>query len=137
MKDEKKNLIGVDPLAWLSEEEKQSVLNEDKGSNDEKATGNSPESSFTINLPTAITIRNVSELMDELNDIDDKHQELIFEAENIERIDTAALQLILGFYLFSTNAGKKVIWNNPSPTLQNAVEILGLKEIINVNAIAA
>lgn len=131
--DDKQNLIGVDPLAWLSDEEKQTVLNENKASEVEAGQESNSESAYTISLPSALTIRDVSELMEELNEIDDKHQELVFDAENIERVDTAAMQLILGFYLFAKDSGRKVIWNKPSETLHHAAEILGLKELININ----
>lgn len=134
----KQGLIGVDPLAWLSDEEKQSVLNDSQKpetviNDDEK---NQAESIYTVSLNSTLTIRDVAELMDELNQIDDTHNEIIFESELLERVDTAALQLLLGFYLFATDAGKKVIWNKPSEALCHAIEILGLKKFFNIKSIA-
>ncbi len=137
--EDKQSLIGVDPLAWLSDEEKESVLNNNQTSQSDVDGGdqNQVANTYTVNLNSALTIRDVSELMDELNQIDDKHNEVIFESEQLEKVDTAALQLLLGFYLFATDAGKKVIWNKPSEALCHAVEILGLKEILNLKLMSA
>lgn len=135
----KQNLIGVDPLAWLSDEEKESVLGEkqevpDGDDSDIKDEGNDV---YTINLNSALTIRDAADLLDELNAIDEKYNEIIFDCEQLERVDTAALQLLLGFYLFWTGAGKKISWNKPGDNLCNAIELLGLKDIIVIEALAA
>jgi len=137
--NDKNNLIGVDPLAWLSDEEKQSVLN--KAENSEiLASGNEQKkmaSTYTVNLSSALTIRDVSELMDELNAIDNACNEIVFETEQLERVDAAALQLLSAFYLSATSATKKVIWNRPGEALCHAVEVLGLSEVINIKSTAA
>lgn len=136
--EDKQSLIGDDPLAGLSDEEKESVINKNQASqsdaNDEDQ--NQVGNSYTVNLNSALTIRDISELMDELNQIDDEHNEIIFESEQLEKVDTAALQLLLGFYLFATDAGKKVIWNKPSEALFHSVEYLGLKEIVNLKFVS-
>jgi anti-anti-sigma regulatory factor len=98
---------------------------------------NQADESYTVNLNSSLTIRDVSELIAELNQIDDDHNKVIFESEQLEKVDTAALQLLLGFYLFATNAGKKVIWNKPSEAFCHAAELLGLKEILNLKATSA
>ncbi len=126
---DKSSLIGVDPLAWLSEEEKASVLNESKSK-----AANEP---YLIKLNSAITIRDITELMAELNSIDPNEMELVFESDQVEKVDAAALQLLSGFYLFAIEAGKKVVWKKPSEALCSAVELLGLKDIINLPSAAA
>jgi anti-anti-sigma regulatory factor len=141
---DKSNLIGVDPLAWLSEEEKNSVLNESKeavtiednntkedSTEEVKKQTNTP---YLIKLNDSITIRDISELMEELNSISSDETELVFESDQVEKVDAAALQLLLGFYLFAIEAGKKVIWDKPSEALCYAVELLGMKDIINLSS---
>jgi anti-anti-sigma regulatory factor len=137
--EDKQSLIGVDPLAWLSDEEKDSVLNNKQRTQSELDADDEIQSgtTYTVNLNSALTIRDVSELMDELNQINNNHSEVIFESEQLEKVDTAALQLLLGFCLFATDAGKKVIWNKPSEAFCHAVELLGLNEILNLKASSA
>jgi len=138
--EDKANLIGVDPLAWLSEEEKASVINENKENEiidfDNEADAGAENKAHLIKLNSVLTIRDVSELMEELNNISADQTELVFESDNIEKIDAAALQLLSGFYLFSIDAGKKVTWQEPSETFCHAAELLGLKEIINLPSAA-
>ena len=134
--NDKKNLIGIDPLAWLSDEEKASLPDAEQQEQTDTSNKIEPESSanYVIQLDTMLTIRDASELLEELKQIDDAHQEIIIESEQVERVDTAALQLLLSFYLFATDAGKQVIWNKPSDVLCHAFELLGLKELVNIDA---
>ena len=111
------------------------VHNEETSEEDNQSL-NQAGSAYTVNLNSALTIRDVSELMNELKQIDDGHNEVIFESEQLEKVDTAALQLLLGFYLFTTDASKKVIWNKPSEALCHAVELLGFKEVLNLKAVS-
>lgn len=140
--EDKSNLIGVDPLARLSEEEKTSVLNENKETatteessvveNTEEASVEEGGNSYVIKLNDAVTIRNITELIEELNSIGSDKTELVFESEKIEKVDAAAIQLLSGFYLFSIEAGKKVVWDKPSEAFCSAVKLLGLNDIINL-----
>lgn len=132
-KADKQNLIGVDPLAWLSDEEKASVINKEA----ENTNGNNANQVYSVNMKTAFTIRDATDILTELNAIDDKYNEIVFELEQLERVDAAALQLLLGFYLFTTEAGKKVVWHEPNDIFCDAVELLGLKDIIGLQALAA
>ncbi len=136
--NDKQSLIGVDPLAWLSDEEKQSVLNENTAPETETSADAQAQtgSTYTVTLNSALTIRDVSELMAELTQIDDDCNEIIFESAELERVDTAALQLLLGFYLSATHAAKKVIWHKPSEALCHAVEVLGLKDVFGIKSAA-
>lgn len=164
--EESSSLIGVDPLAWLSDEEKQTVLEQSKeqgapvgeesiASEEEnnaveetvaaseelpETESNSAEetdkNSYTVNLESSVTIRDVAELMDELSFIDPSISEVIFECAQVEKTDAAALQLLTGYYLFAIEEGKTVVWNNPTEALCHAVNLLGLSDIINVSLAA-
>lgn len=141
-------LIGVDPLAWLSDEEKQSVMEESKSqieagnSSDNLAIKEvSPEdendnASYTINLENTITIRDVAELMDELSFIDVSVTKVIFECAEVDKTDAAAMQLLTGYSLFAIEEGKKVVWNNPSEVFCHSIKLLGLNDIINMSLAA-
>jgi anti-anti-sigma regulatory factor len=129
--DDSSSLIGVDPLAWLSEEEKETLQNHNNETTENNGDGEQENSSCLIKLNSAITIRDVSDLLEELNNISADKNELIFESNMVERVDTAALQLLLGFYLFAIDAGKKVVWDKPSEALCKAVNMLGLNDVID------
>lgn len=90
----------------------------------------------SINLDSSLTIREITGLMEELNKISLDKNELIFQAEQVERVDAAALQLLLGFYLFAIKEGKKITWHKPSETFCEAVKLLGLKDVINISLLS-
>jgi ABC-type transporter Mla MlaB component len=136
----KSSLIGVNPLAWLSDEEKKSVLDENKETvtkaEEKTAEVQSGSTSYQVDLESAVTIRDVAELLDELNNIDAGIIEIVFECAQIEKTDAAALQLLTGYYLFAIEEGKQVVWNNPSEAFCYSVNLLGLSDIINVSLAA-
>lgn len=153
------DLIGVDPLAWLSEEEKESVLQQSKqqeepvlenevpdeetksditevADNPDNPVDESDNSTYKIDLDTAVTIRDVAELMDELSFIEPDVTEVIFECSQIEKTDAAAVQLLTGYYLFAKEEGKKVVWSNPTEAFCHSVNLLGLGDILNISLAA-
>jgi ABC-type transporter Mla MlaB component len=157
------NLIGIDPLVWLDIDDQDGVAPANKNTiceqelieqtvvkeNVEKelleqpiietATGvdnvNNNET-IDINLGTSLTIRDISDLMEELNELDDAKNELVFESEQLEKVDTAALQLLLSFYLNTTGAEKKITWHRPSEAFCHAAGLLGLQEILGIKTIS-
>ena len=145
--EDKSKLIGVDPLAWLSDEEKQSVLEEsksqsvaedDKSSQQEESVleDENDKTSYTVNLKNTISIRDVADLMGELRLVDSSVTKVIFECAEVEKTDAAAMQLLTSYYLFATEEGKKVVWNNPSEVFCHSINLLGLDGIINMSLAA-
>ena len=126
--DNQNSLIGVDPLAWLSDEEKAAIANQKNEAPEEELPKEENQSSAEVVTDSVYTVQ--------LSNIGDDKNELVFESEQVERVDAAAMQLLLGFYIFAVDAGKKVIWQKPSEALCNAVELLGLNEIIDISAAA-
>jgi len=158
------NLIGIDPLAWLdadNQDEVASVIENETSKKELLEQAAKTESveqelleqpaiktetgvdsvnnneAIDINLGTSLTIRDISDLMEELNELDNEKNELVFESEQLEKVDTAALQLLLGFYLNATGAGKKVIWHKPSEAFCHAAGLLGLHEILDIKTVSA
>ncbi|MGB1800081.1 MAG: STAS domain-containing protein [Gammaproteobacteria bacterium] len=143
--EDNSSLIGVDPLAWLSDEEKQSVLEENKeevvNDNSSEQEENSLEdesdkTTYTVNFENTITIRDVEELMDEFSFIDASVTKVVFECAEVDKTDAAAMQLLTAYYLFAMEEGKEVVWNNPSEMFCHSFSLLGLNEIINLSLAA-
>ena len=142
--EDKSKLIGVDPLAWLSDEEKQSVLEESRSqekvvsdnSSQQEETILEDKTSYTVNLENTITIRDVAELMGELSLIASSVTTVVFECAEVDKADAAAMQLLTSYYLFATEEGKTVVWNNPSEVFCHSINLLGLNNILNVSLAA-
>jgi len=83
---------------------------------------------ITINLPNNMTLPYLDDLQAQLHDF--LGQSVIFSAENVQRVDTANLQLLLSF----VQKNKYVRWNHPSQTLCNAANLLNLSSHLNLPA---
>ncbi|WP_417499897.1 STAS domain-containing protein [Methylophaga sp.] len=85
------------------------------------------ESIVEINCAESVTIAQVADLYAQLLMAMAEGQAIQINLSDIERIDTAVIQL---FYSFSRNAqlqGLVVIWSNPSQLFCEAVDRLGIK----------
>lgn len=85
------------------------------------------ESIVEINCAESVTIAQVADLYAQLLMAMAEGQAIQINLSDIERIDTAVIQL---FYSFSRNVqlqGLVVIWSNPSQLFCEAVDRLGIK----------
>jgi ABC-type transporter Mla MlaB component len=76
---------------------------------------------ITISLPAILTIAQLSEWQTQL--CQHRGQRVRLSGNEIKRIDTAALQLLLAFV---NNSDVTVGWIDPSSELRNAAGLLGL-----------
>ncbi len=88
------------------------------------------ESSSVLTLPEEISIANVSEWKTKLGDFLDEASPQALDAEELARVDTAALQLFVAFMRSAKNKEKSCNWKNPSNSLLNTADQLGLKEVL-------
>jgi len=129
-----KNRLGHDPLAWMAEEEKQSsqkttpvpeqALKEIQPVADSPAnTKQKNEEWTTLSLPPVLTLSNLAALQQQLQGYLGERVQL--SGAQVERVDTAALQLLLAFKNLTNTA---VRWVAPSPKLCKAAHLLGLAQ---------
>ena len=83
---------------------------------------------ITINLPNNMTLPYLDDLQAQLHDF--LGQPIHFAGENVQRVDTAALQLLLSFI----QENKDIRWENPSNQLCNAASLLNLSSHLNLPA---
>lgn len=88
------------------------------------------ENSSVLTLPEEISIANVSEWKTKLGEFLDEASPLVLDAEQLARVDTAALQLFVAFMRSVKNKEKSCSWQNPSNSLLNTADQLGLKEVL-------
>ncbi len=80
----------------------------------------------TLKLPEEISIANVTEWKNKLVDFVHEPGPLTLDAEDLSRVDTAAIQLLLAFILKAQAGDKACNWQNPSTALIKTAEQLGL-----------
>lgn len=59
---------------------------------------------------------------------------LFLNADQVERADAAALQLLAAFFDDAHKVGFNIQWHKPSAALQRSVSLLGLNEQLELNA---
>ena len=85
-----------------------------------------------ITCPESLDISIVAEFSLELKDALDKKQTIQFQATDIERADTAALQLLCAFFLDASAEGLEIEWQEPSDALIGAAKQIGLASHLNL-----
>lgn len=85
-----------------------------------------------INCEPTVDITVVEELLAHLKKALNEKHDVSIEAENIQRVDGAVLQLFAGFFRDAEAAGVSVTWKSKSDALVNAATILGLQEKLDL-----
>ncbi len=84
-------------------------------------------------LDEDISIIHVAKLKENWLPYVDSLKNITIDAEKVEDIDTAGLQLLLSFVKTIKEKGRKVSWQAPSETLVTAVTETALKDVIGLN----
>ena len=82
-----------------------------------------------IALAGMCTVREAAALKQALMQLMEK-QEVVIDASNLERIDTAAVQLLCAFVRDRAAASRKVSWAGESATLRDAARLLGVSDML-------
>lgn len=86
-----------------------------------------PSSWITVQLQQQVTLANLAELQQELQQLLGKRVQL--SGSQVQRVDTAALQLLV---TFMHSAEVSVCWIDHSPALRQAARLLGLSTLLNL-----
>lgn len=85
-----------------------------------------------ISCPESLDISIVTDFSIELKTALDTKHDIQFQAADIERADTAALQLLCAFFLDAQAEGLNVEWLQPSEALLGAAKQIGLSEQLSL-----
>lgn len=87
-----------------------------------------------IQLPAHLTISKVQSLQEILVKFtDDRNKDhLIIHAAEVERVDTAGIQLLYAFVQEARRRGITLEWDNPSQKLAAAAELLGMVSALEI-----
>jgi anti-anti-sigma regulatory factor len=126
------NLIGYDPLAWMTEEllEQETVAEEENTISVQEFEVIKPSGS--IKLEAVLNIQNVTPLHEKLKNSVAANDLIEIEVSDVTSIDTTTLQLLVALKKESIKLQKIVIFINPSPRFLESAKLLGLLEILDV-----
>jgi len=158
MADKKKGSIGFDPLAWMKGGDDGRQSGEDscqssvvsrqststpttqadshpsaaKTDDLRPATVDAPATPGAIALGDCLTIEHAAAMHAELG----RHlgtKNVVLEAGNLTRIDTAGLQLLTAFVRAAEGRGARVEWRAPQAALRESARRLGLEGALHLS----
>lgn len=87
-----------------------------------------------INLEAVLTIQNVVKLYEKLKQSYSINNTIEINASHVSSIDTATLQLLVALKKDAVEQQKEVILVEPSPRFIESAELLGLLEMLDIDA---
>lgn len=85
-----------------------------------------------VALEAALGIADARTLHEKLNAALAAATPVVMDASRVERLDAAVMQVLTGFCRAARERSLAVTWENPSPSLQQAVRLLGLEAIFEM-----
>ena len=144
-----KSMIGHDPLAWLKDDTEEEKIVEEAISTPEpekKATKKSKSKSQPVEteadndekvfeFKSIQDISVVAGLHEQLKKLF-SHKKVIMDVSNIERIDTASLQVLYAFIEEVKVNDVEIAWRSPSEAMITSVRLLGMEEVLQLDNVA-
>lgn len=145
--DNKSQVLGDDPLAWLNAGADEGKKVEGKKPKSKKGSVKKPDPEKTktrkkkkekkpkaeikkmlsrLELESSMVINKAGEFYEKLNSLDINDEMLEIEASKVEVIDSAILQLLYAFVLDLKEKSITVTWSKPSEGLMSKASMLGL-----------
>ena len=84
----------------------------------------------TFELPNNLTIATAESLHEQLEPLLTTGDDVVLNAAEVKRADTAGLQLLLAFQKALISRSVNMSWSAPSQPLLEAAEQLGLKQML-------
>ena len=91
-----------------------------------------PRTPGVFTLSAECTIAESAPLQADLSRLLDKDTPVTLDAKELQRIDTAGMQVIVAFVRERTASGRQVEWRNTPPTLLSAARLLGLGTLLGL-----
>ncbi|MGD8639484.1 MAG: STAS domain-containing protein [Gammaproteobacteria bacterium] len=86
-------------------------------------------------LDETLDISIINDLYNKLKDSSQQTDTIEVDAGKVQRIDTAALQLLYSWYTSEKKKGTKIVWKNTGGTFYQSARLLGLHELLKITDI--
>ena len=159
-KNDEKELIGFDPLAWMNDDNETDKIEEQTAVEQvaepviessepaaaaemaaEPAIENMAEpeqaDDSKLTLDATLNIQNVTDLHERLLVLLERKDKIEIDASAVVSIDTATLQLLIVLKQTAIKLQKEVVFDFPSDKFVESAELLGLAEMLEVDQAAA
>lgn len=107
------------------------IESQDMNKNATSSDNNDSQQLLCIKLESNQNIAQVAELHEQLC-ATTGYSELVINAESVERIDAASLQLLCALFIEAEKYEFRITWQNPSVALTDSAGLLGLKSRLSL-----
>ena len=87
----------------------------------------------TVKCGEALTIANVADLHSRLTKALDKSSTIELDTHEVEKVDTAGLQLLVALNQELEKSSGHLTWKNPSDALSEAIQTTGMAPYLTFN----
>lgn len=85
-----------------------------------------------ISCEDSMDISNADELYKNLRQSFDESNDIVINADRVDRVDTAAFQVFCAFFREADQRGLNVTWKNPSEPLIRSAKLLGIHDLLSL-----
>lgn len=129
-----KKVLEYDPLAWLKEEDGDGEQTEKQITSQKKVVKKqaaTAEADAVMSPGSALTIKTVEEFKQSIDQRLADDCEIIIDTTDLQKIDTAGLQLLLSLQASLNAQGRGLTWADKNPLIESAAQLLGLPDFFN------
>jgi len=142
------DLMGYDPLAWMEEEQNRQHADGQehadketetlssaanlKDAEKESADQNDVDADTSIELPSAFNIQSAARMHEQLQALLQGQKRVVIDAQHVNSIDTAALQLLVVFRQEALQSNIEMRITAPSEQFVAAARLLDVADLLGV-----
>lgn len=83
-----------------------------------------------ISIGSSLTIKTIAELKQQLDESLAENVDITLDSAELQKIDTAGLQLLFSLQNSLQHTGQQLLWANKNPMIESAAKLIGLSELI-------
>lgn len=83
-----------------------------------------------FSLPQQLTIAQMQESKVNIIAYIDDNEEIILSSEEVEKVDTLGIQLLLATVIYASGQNKKLTWVCDSEVIKNGIKQLGINDAL-------
>ena len=88
--------------------------------------------SIQVELGQVISIKTINVLKEQLDDVLEQKKSVVLLSNNVDQVDTAAVQLLVAFNEKLKSNGFTLSWEQPSEEVCSVVALLGLEKAVSL-----
>ena len=90
------------------------------------------ELEVALKLPAQMIINHVEDIQIQFNELMDSGDQVVIDISDVEKADTACVQLLCVVQKSLTGVGQSISWQGSSDALVSTAKLIGVKKFLNL-----